>query len=96
MAENDDGLPAGATLVRTTPEFTAATVPAGLLRAHRVADDVWGLLKVRAGTVIYVLEDTGTAVTVDAGSQQVIEPGLLHHVDLSPDARFVVEFHRIT
>ncbi|MEZ5246281.1 MAG: DUF1971 domain-containing protein [Acidimicrobiales bacterium] len=87
-------LPPGLALVRTTPEFTIDTVPAGLLGAHRVADDVWGVLRVNRGTVVFVLEDTGVRRSLTTNDAQVIEPGVLHHVEPSADARFVVEFHR--
>jgi|AACY02.9.fsa_nt_gi tellurite resistance-related uncharacterized protein len=87
-------LPAGVELARTTPEFTAASVPAGLLSAHQVADGVWGRLRVLAGAVVYVVEVTGQRRTITAGGAQVIEPGLVHHVEPASDARFVVEFHR--
>ena len=86
-------LPAGLTRTRTTPEFTAGTVPAGLLAAHRVADGVWGLLRVVAGEVVFVLEESGARRSVTRGAPQVIRPGVYHHVELSDDARFVVEFH---
>ncbi|MEZ5215007.1 MAG: DUF1971 domain-containing protein [Ilumatobacteraceae bacterium] len=49
-------LPGGLVLVRTTPEFTEATVPA-LLRAHRVAEGVWGRLVVIEGAVDFGFED---------------------------------------
>ncbi len=87
-------LPVGVELARTTPEFTASSVPAGLLAAHQVAEGVWGRLRVRAGTVVYVVEDTGLRRTVDAGDVQVIGPGVRHHVEPDRDACFVVEFHR--
>jgi tellurite resistance-related uncharacterized protein len=87
-------LPPGLARVRTTPEFTIDTVPAGLLGAHRVADDVWGVLRVFAGTVVFVLEDSGVRRSLHADEAQVIEPGVLHHVEPSADARFVIEFHR--
>ena len=87
-------LPAGVELARTTPEFTASSVPAGLLAAHQVAEGVWARLRARGGTVVYVLEDTGLRRTVVAGDVQVIEPGVRHHVEPGADARFVVEFHR--
>ena len=87
-------LPPGLSLTRTTPEFTVENVPAGLLGAHRVADDVWGVLRVLAGTVVFVLEDSGARRLLTSDDAQVIAPGVLHHVEPSDDARFVVEFHR--
>lgn len=89
-------LPTGSRLARTTPEFTADTVPDGLLGAHRVADEVWGRLCVFAGSVLFVEEESGQQRTVAASETQVIEPGVLHHVELADDARFVVEFHRMS
>lgn len=87
-------LPPGSSFVRATPEFDADSVPGGLLRAHRIAEGVWGVLVVSAGTVNYVLEASDSAVSLSAGDRQVIAPGVLHHVEPSPDARFFVEFHR--
>jgi len=87
-------LPSGLEHTRTTPEFSVQNVPAGLLGAHRVADDVWGVLRVFAGTVVFVLEDSGAQRSLTTDDAQVIEPGVLHHVEPSDDARFVVEFHR--
>lgn len=86
-------LPEGVTLVRTTPTFTAETVPAGLRSAHRVATGVWGRLRVEAGAVTFVLEETGERRRVEAGEAQVIEPDTAHHVEPSADASFVVEFY---
>ncbi len=89
-------IPEGFVVVRTTEVFDPETVPAGLLRAHRVADGVWGRLVVRQGTVRLVFEDTPTEpVVVDAGSTAVIPPARRHHVELGGDARFAVEFWRL-
>lgn len=87
-------LPSGLELARTTPEFTAESVPDGLLAAHQVAEGVWGRLIVRAGTVVFVVEESGDRRTVASGRHQVIAPGVVHHVEPSDDARFAVEFHR--
>jgi tellurite resistance-related uncharacterized protein len=87
-------MPSGLRLVRTTPEFTDATVPAGLLGAHRVAAGVWGRLCVRDGSVRFVFEDPpGTTHDVNAGDHIDIPPGVAHRVDPAPGSRFVVEFH---
>ena len=74
-------MPAGLELARTTPEFTATTVPAALLAAHRVGPGGWGRLRVRAGRVRFVFEaDPSDAVELSAGDHVDIPPGELHHV----------------
>jgi tellurite resistance-related uncharacterized protein len=90
-------LPSGLSLARTTDELTATTVPAGLLRAHRVASGVWGRLQVRGGRMRFVWEQAdrhGPALELEAGDSVVIPPDVPHHVEPGDDARFVVEFHR--
>ncbi len=88
-------LPEGLELVRTTDVFDNDSVPAGLLRAHRVAEGVWGRLVVHTGSVTFVFEDApDDPITVEAGRSQVIPPGRRHHVELPDPATFAVEFHR--
>jgi tellurite resistance-related uncharacterized protein len=87
-------LPDDVSLVRTTPELTVETVPVGLLSAHRIAPGVWGVLRVRRGALIFVVERTGDSRRVMAGELQVVEPDVAHHVELEPDTCFVVEFYR--
>ena len=89
-------LPTDLSLVRTTDEMTAATVPAGLRRAHRVATGVWGRLRLRSGTLRFVWEGEDAADPVDltGGDAVVIPPDVPHRVEPGDDARFVVEFHR--
>ena len=91
----DARLPDGLALVRTTSEFDETTVPAALLRAHRVATGVWGRLVVRTGTLTFVFEDDdagGRAVA--AGQSVVIPPDRPHHLVTNDPVTFVVEFHR--
>lgn len=88
-------LPEGLELQRTTDEFTAETVPRGLLRAHRIADGVWGRLRVRAGSVRFIEEVEPEQVTeLGEGDTKVITPGLPHRVEPDDEARFAIEFHR--
>lgn len=88
-------MPAGLALARTTPVFTATTVPDGLRRAHEVADGVWGRLVVSAGTVRFVFEDEpATPIDVATGGSVDIPPRRRHHVEPADDAAFTVEFHR--
>jgi tellurite resistance-related uncharacterized protein len=88
-------LPEGLALQRTTDEFDSDSVPVGLLRAHRLAAGVWGLLTVNAGSLAFVWEDQrDEPITLVAGDSLVIEPEAPHHVEPGPDARFTVAFHR--
>lgn len=89
-------LPEGLQYVRTTAVWDEETVPAGLLRAHRVAEGVWGRLLVHTGRVGFVFEDDAAApFTVAAGESMPIPPGRRHHVALDGPATFSVEFHRV-
>ena len=88
-------LPEGLVLARTTDVFDNHTVPAGLLRAHRVADNVWGRLVVHTGRVTFVFDDEpDQPIAVAAGETVAIPPARQHHLVLDEPATFVVEFHR--
>jgi tellurite resistance-related uncharacterized protein len=89
-------LPDGLELVRTTDVFDQLSVPAGLLRAHRVADGVWGRLVVHSGVVTFVFDDEpDRPITVGAGGAVAIPPARQHHIELDGPATFAVEFHRL-
>ncbi|MGI9615312.1 MAG: DUF1971 domain-containing protein [Acidimicrobiales bacterium] len=89
-------LPDDAVLVRTTAVFDEESVPAGLLRAHRVADGVWGRLVVHRGTLDFLFEDEPEApITLAAGDSVVIPPAVPHRVVLTGSTAFAVEFHRV-
>lgn len=87
-------LPEGLELARSTDVFDQDTVPAGLLRAHRVAPGVWGRLVVHTGSLGFVFEDDGKTVDVGAGDHMVIPPDRPHHLEMLGPVTFVVEFHR--
>ncbi len=92
---NNALIPAGARLVRTTPEFDEGSVPDGLLQAHQIAAGVWGRLVVREGSLVFAFEDAaGPGRHIGAGAAVVIPPERLHHVEVTGPVRFVVEFHR--
>lgn len=88
-------LPDGLEHVRTTDTFDHDHHPAGLRRAHRVADRVWARLVVHTGALVFVFEDDPDhVIDVAAGTSQVIPPGRLHHVDIVGPVTFALEFHR--
>jgi len=88
-------LPEGLDLVRTTDVFDEANHPGGLLRAHRVADGVWGRLVVHSGALGFVFEDqSDRQLSVGAGESVVIPPARLHHVEFTGPVTFAIEFRR--
>lgn len=89
-------IPDGWELVRTTPEFDETTVPKGLLRAHEVADEAWGRLRVRSGSLGFTFEDDQIRQTVSAGDEMHIPPQRPHHVSVDGAVTFVIEFYRAT
>ena len=88
-------LPDGLVHVRTTDVFDQNTHPAGLLRAHRVADGVWARLVVHTGSLTFVFDDEPERPhVVTAGGSVVIPPARQHHLELGGPVTFALEFHR--
>jgi tellurite resistance-related uncharacterized protein len=86
-------LPEGLHLARTAGPFDADTLPAGLLRGHRVAERTWGCLRVHEGSVWFSMDsDPPVWVRVEAGGRQTIPPGVLHALTLDGPVRLTVEF----
>jgi tellurite resistance-related uncharacterized protein len=81
-----------------TTEFTEATVPPGLLRAHTTKAGAWGLIHVLEGRLAYRITDPRRAasetVLTPAGEPGVVEPTILHEVEPIGPVRFYVEFLR--
>lgn len=80
-----------------TPEFTEATVPAGLLRAHSTKAGAWGMIHVIEGRLAYRITDPkrpATETILTADQPGVVEPTILHEVAPLGPVRFYVEFHR--
>ena len=102
MAENGsvgrsrrDALPEGLQLDRTSAIWTEATVPRGLLSAHRLANDVWGRLVVAGGRLTLIFEDSPDETNdLAAGDSVIIAPARPHHVVLDGPVEFSIEFHR--
>ena len=83
---------------RTTPTFTQSTVPAGLLSNHSTKDGVWGLIHVTKGKLRYCVTDSRRVyeerVLTPDSEVGVIEPTILHRVELMGTVKFHVEFLR--
>ena len=86
-------LPNDLILARTAGPFDAASVPAGLLADHVVAEGRWGCLHVAEGTVTFSMQtDPPTVVHLHAGDRQPIPPGIRHALVLDGPVRLSVDF----
>lgn len=91
-------LPGNVVSYRRTPEFSEATVPAGLTRAHSTKDGVWGLIHVLDGRLRYRILDerreSSERVLAPGMPPGIVEPTILHEVEAAGPVRFQVEFFR--
>lgn len=93
-------IPEGYVHARTTDLWDNDTVPDGLLRAHRVAEGVYGRFVIRSGAAQFMFEDDAehpidvSASDPSAVDAVVIPPGRPHRVILDGPATFQVEFYR--
>ena len=90
------GLPFGCKAYRSTPVFTEATVPPGLLRSHRTAPGIWGLIHMLESRLLYrVLDPPSERVLDPKSAPGLVEPGVAHEVAPLGLVQFQVEFHRM-
>lgn len=88
-------LPPTVVAYKRTPEFTADTVPPGLLREHNTKAGVWATIVVTRGALRYrVFGSIPEDVLLTPGVLGIIEPTVLHEVAPEPGACFYVEFYR--
>jgi tellurite resistance-related uncharacterized protein len=91
-------LPPGLVPDRRTADFTEATLPAGLRRAHTTKEGAWGLIHVVEGRLLYRITDPRRPALESVLSPHappgVIEPTVLHEVEPLGPVRFYVEFLR--
>jgi len=86
-------LPDGLRLIRSSPEWDERTVPAGLLRSHRVAGGVWGRVVVRDGQLRFTTStEPRLNVIVGPGEPQAIPPDVGHSMSPLGPVRFSVDF----
>jgi tellurite methyltransferase len=82
---------------KSTPEFSAKTLPKVLTRDHQTKAGVWGQINVLEGRVIYrVTSPFQTDRMLLAGDVAMIVPESLHHLEPeSADFRVCVDFLRL-
>lgn len=90
-------LPSNVQVYKRTPDFTEATVPAGLLKFHQTKDGTWGRIQVTAGALLYrILEPTLEEHVLTPGQPGIVEPQVLHEVSPQGAVQFYVEFLQAT
>lgn len=91
-------LPDGLHSYKRTPIFTEATIPAGLLGEHATKEGVWGLIRVEAGELRYLVTDAHREETRELltplTEPGIVEPTIIHRVEPVGPVRFYVEFLR--
>jgi tellurite resistance-related uncharacterized protein len=91
-------LPGDVRAYKRTETFTETTVPKALLNAHATKAGAWGLIHVLDGELIYRITDPRRPCADQFLSPEapagVIEPTVLHEVELLGPVRFYVEFYR--
>ena len=91
-------IPKDWTVQRSTPFFTKDNVPAALLTHHNTAEGVFGQICVMEGQVTYYgfADENATepevVVVINAGEFATSPPQYWHHVELSDDAQFNINF----
>ena len=92
-------LPPAVRPYKRTEVFTEATVPPGRLKSHTTKPGTWGLIHVLEGSLGYRLTDPARAPAFEVLTPEnppgVVEPTILHQVELLGPARFFVEFLRV-
>ena len=89
-------LPEAATKVGSTPLMTQETVVPGILKKHLAPKGKWGFLVVESGALQYVWEDDlKNVLDADPGHPIVIFPERFHHVVITGDVQFRVEFYLV-
>ena len=79
---------------KRTPEFTAQSVPAGLLRDHATKRGVWARIIVLEGELRYRIPSLGVDELLSPLHGGVVVPELLHSVEPLAAVVFYVEFYR--
>jgi tellurite resistance-related uncharacterized protein len=88
-------LPENVQHYKSTPEFTADSVPQALQRDHTTAAGVWGRIVISEGALRYCIEEPEAEQhMLSPGTVGIIEPRMAHHVEIIGPVRFCVEFYR--
>ena len=89
-------LPQGAQKIGSTPTMTEETVVPGILKKHLAPKGRFGYLVVEEGALQFIWEDdVENALDADPEHPIVIFPERFHHVNITGQVRFRVEFYDV-
>lgn len=78
---------------RSSPIFTADTLPTALRKEHRTRRGVWGVINVLEGTLRYCKEDGSIAETLWPGKPGLVRPDEPHHVEVVGPVSVRIDFY---
>ena len=79
--------------VRTSPEWNERSLPAGLLRFHRLGSGIWGRIHVHDGHLQFSMaSEPPFEHELDRGAEQAIPPEMDHEVRPVGSVRFSLDF----
>ncbi len=88
--------PEAARAYRSIGPFDAASLPAGLLREHRLKQGTWGLLTVLSGRIGFAWDDgksEGEVTVLEANDTIDVPPEVPHHLESQGEPfRIAIEF----
>lgn len=79
-------MPEGLEAYRSIGPFDENSLPAGLLREHRLREGTWARLMVLSGTIEFVWDDHDVArstTVLAAGETITVPPQVPHHIETS-------------
>lgn len=79
-------------IYRTTEVFTQDSIPAALLKEHRIKAGSRGVLRVLSGRIWLVHEVGGERILLSPDRPGLIEPLVPHHVELDGPVQFQIDF----
>lgn len=88
-------LPANVNTYKKTKTFDEKTVPAALLKNHQTLAGVWGKIVIVRGKLEYVIKtEVEETLILDIEKFGVVEPQMIHHLNLLGPVEFYVEFFK--
>jgi tellurite resistance-related uncharacterized protein len=98
LPDSPPQLPNNVVLLRSTPIFTANTLPALLRENHCTKEGSWGRIRIISGQLRYEVCDprrpSSTRIVSSHSVPVIIEPTILHRVEPVGEVEFQVEFWR--